>query len=69
MTHFNVHNFAITKSSFMDPEEIENRILELKRYNILDSDFEEDFDNITWLASKVCDMPIALISLLDESRQ
>lgn len=41
----------------------------LEKLQILDSDFEEDYDNITWLASKVCDMPIALISLLDEERQ
>jgi diguanylate cyclase (GGDEF)-like protein/PAS domain S-box-containing protein len=36
---------------------------------ILDTPPEEEFDAIVRLAAKICDVPIALVSLVDESRQ
>lgn len=45
------------------------RIKTLINYDILDSSNEEMFDDITAIASEVCNMPIALISLLDLKRQ
>jgi PAS domain S-box-containing protein len=47
----------------------EARLQELKSYNILDSMPETDFDDLTALASAICEVPIALISLVDEKRQ
>lgn len=41
----------------------------LKNYDILDSLNEEEFDRITELAAIICNMPISLISLIDEDRQ
>ena len=41
----------------------------LRSFHILDTDPEESFDSITRIASRVCDTPIALISLVDERRQ
>lgn len=45
------------------------RIKTLIDFNILDTSAEEMFDDITSIASAVCGMPIALISLLDLERQ
>ncbi len=44
------------------------RIAEVKKYNILDTLSEEDFDNITSLLATICEVPISLISLLDRDR-
>lgn len=41
----------------------------LKSLEILDTEYEKEFDNIVELASLICNTPIALISLLDENRQ
>lgn len=45
------------------------RLQALKDYNIMDSLSEEEFDRLTRLASAICGVPIALVSLVDENRQ
>jgi GAF domain-containing protein len=55
---------AITK-----PANEEARVIALDKYAILDTDPEQFFDDLTLLASHVCNTPIALISLVDEDRQ
>lgn len=47
----------------------EKRVDTLRSYHILDSLPESDYDDLTQLAAQICQAPIALISLVDESRQ
>ena len=51
------------------PENETARLQTLRQYQVLDTDSEEAFDDLTRLASYVCDTPTALISLVDENRQ
>ena len=45
------------------------RVAALEKYAILDTDAEQSFDDLTLLASFICETPMALISLVDEDRQ
>ncbi|MBU2979378.1 response regulator [Alteromonas sp. C1M14] len=51
------------------PPDEEGRLAELLSYRILDTDSEKLLDDITQLASQICETPIALISLVDPDRQ
>src|SRR5512136_1661049 len=51
------------------PENEAQRLAALREYHILDTGHEQAYDDITALAAHLCDVPIAMISLVDESRQ
>ena len=55
-------------SASTPPNEAE-RLAELLRYRVLDTGKEVAFDRITRLASTLLEMPIALVSLVDQHRQ
>ncbi len=46
-----------------------HRLESLKAYDIMDTASEKVFDDLTRLASIICEAPIALISLVDDKRQ
>lgn len=51
------------------PENEEQRLEELIKYELLDTDDEQALDELTELAADICGVPISLISLVDHDRQ
>ncbi len=51
------------------PENEEERLSALQSYNIMDSLPESDYDNLTKIASEICQTPVALITFMDRERQ
>ncbi len=51
------------------PPDESARMRALRDYAVLDTPPEPDFDDIATLAAQICDMPIALITLIDGERQ
>ncbi|TAF07086.1 MAG: GAF domain-containing protein [Nostocales cyanobacterium] len=54
--------FPVSKNETM-------RLEALYQYDIIDTEPEQDFDDLASLAALLCDTPIALISLIDSNRQ
>lgn len=52
----------------LHPQEAE-RLRELRRYGILDTDRERAFDEIVELAAQLCDAPVSVVNFIDEGRQ
>lgn len=51
------------------PRNDDERVAALRALNILDTGSEERFDRLTRLATKLFEVPIALVSLIDQNRQ
>ncbi len=51
------------------PDNEKTRLLTLEKLQLLDSSSEENYDNITKLASFICNTPVSLITLIGESTQ
>jgi GAF domain-containing protein len=56
------------KKALLPTNETE-RLAALKEYHILDTGTEQSYDDVTTLAAHICEVPIAMISLVDEDRQ
>jgi hypothetical protein len=55
--------------SYPIPYDEEQRLQALERCKVLDTPAERIFDDVVQLASQLCSTPIALVSLIDRSRQ
>ena len=51
------------------PPNESQRLETLRQYEVLDTPSEQDFDDLTLLASHICEAPMAVVSLVDEKRQ
>ncbi|HEV2320052.1 MAG TPA: GAF domain-containing protein, partial [Verrucomicrobiae bacterium] len=51
------------------PPDEAKRLAALEEYQILDSEVEQSYDDITTLAAHICKVPTAMISLVDKDRQ
>ncbi len=51
------------------PDNEAERLAALKEYHVLDTGTEQSYDDITALAAHICQVPITMISLVDEARQ
>lgn len=51
------------------PKDEEQRLDDLRSYEILDTRPEQAYDDLTFLAACICESPIALISFVDSERQ
>jgi len=45
------------------------RLAALREYHILDSEAEKEFEELSLLASEICQTPISMVTLIDETRQ
>ncbi len=52
-----------------EPENEAARLDALREYRVLDTAAEQCFDDLTALASHICETPVALVSLVDRDRQ
>jgi Signal transduction histidine kinase len=51
------------------PKDEANRLAALRDYQLLDTPFEKEYDELVALASAICETPISTITLIDDSRQ
>ena len=51
------------------PENEEQRLNAVRSYEIFDTDEDDDYDALTSLASMICEIPVALITFMDDKRQ
>ena len=61
-------SFNIMNNSPIDLPKEETRIAALRKYEILDTPTDGSFDDLTALAAKVFNVPIAIVSLVDTDR-
>lgn len=52
----------------LHPQETE-RLRELRRYGILDTEREQEFDELVALASDLCEAPVSVVNFIDQGRQ
>ncbi len=66
--HSTYCNYLIYMISAHLPSNEGKRLAALRHFEILDSEPEQSYDDLTYIASVICQMPIVLVSLIDEHR-
>lgn len=51
------------------PSNEASRLAALRSYDVLDTPAEQAYDDITRLAALICDVPVSLVTLIDDDRQ
>ncbi|WP_448634921.1 hypothetical protein [Pedobacter panaciterrae] len=51
------------------PENESARLSALASYQLMDSEQEQEYDDLAMLAAEICQTPVALITLIGEQRQ
>lgn len=46
-----------------------DRLRELRRYDILDTEREREFDELVEITSEICNAPVSVVNFIDEGRQ
>ncbi|TAE61023.1 MAG: diguanylate cyclase [Nostocales cyanobacterium] len=64
-----LHQNSDLTTSYPIPSNEIARLSKLKEYQILDTPSDTNFDNLTRLLARLCETPIAFISVIDEGRQ
>ncbi len=59
----------INMISALKPENENERLEALLRYEVMDTEAEKEFDDLVKLASQICESEISLVSLIDSDRQ
>ena len=47
----------------------DDRLRELRRYGILDTDREPEFDELVEIAAEICETPVSVVNFIDQGRQ
>ena len=55
--------------SVFQPNDEARRLEDLRQYEVLDTPPEQSFDDLTLLAAKLCQTPMACLSFVDQNRQ
>ena len=55
--------------AYATPQHEESRQRELESFQVLDTPAESTFDSLVALAAEICEVPIALVTLVDKDRQ
>lgn len=58
-----------TSLNYPLPENEESRVAAVRGYQIFDTEEDKDYDALTSLASMICQIPVALITFIDDKRQ
>lgn len=58
-----------TSSDYPFPANENLRVEAVRSYQIFDTEEEKDYDSLTSLASMICEIPVALITFIDDKRQ